>query len=124
MKWIGRGVLRVDGKDYDYGDEIPTKGISPERIAQLKARGKIGEIPVAGPNPEIVKLNSQIDDLKSINECLVSELNVANKELARVQKELSQVNTELEELKAQNGDDKPDKPGEKDAAGPKGDKKK
>lgn len=65
MEWIGPGVLRVDGKDYGYGDTIPTKGISPERIAQFKKLGKIGEVPVAGPNPEIVRLNTKIADLEA-----------------------------------------------------------
>ncbi|MCK4819698.1 hypothetical protein KA005_28285 [bacterium] len=63
-KWIGEGVLRVEGKDYGYGEEIPTKGISKERIAQLTKLGYIGEIPVAGPNPEILKLTAEVEALK------------------------------------------------------------
>ncbi len=65
MKWIGNGVLRVGKKDYFYGDDIPTEGISPERIAQLKSRGKIGEVPVAGPDPEITRLNARIIELET-----------------------------------------------------------
>lgn len=65
MKWTGPGVLRVGKRDYGYGDTIPSKGISPERIAQLKKRGKIGEVPAAGPDPEIARLNARIADLEA-----------------------------------------------------------
>ncbi len=65
MKWIGPGVLRVGKKDYGYGDTIPAKGLSPDRIAQFKKLGNIGEVPVAGPDPEIVRLNARIADLEA-----------------------------------------------------------
>lgn len=85
MKWIGTGVLSVKGKDYGYGDDIPTKGISPERIAQLKKKGKIGEVPVAGPSPEIARLNARTAELEAIVKAAqkgMEELEAEGKKLA------------------------------------------
>ena len=79
--------------DYGYGDEIPTKGISQERIAQLRKRGKIGEVPVAGPNPEIFKLTREITELKDRNEDLLE----GGKVLAKKNQELLACNRKLEE---------------------------
>ena len=111
-KWIGEGVLRVEGKDYGYGEEIPTKGISKERIAQLTKLGYIGEIPVAGPNPEILKLTAEVEALKEALEkekAKTKQVFVKNQELIASNRKLT---AEVEALKLEiKTDPGPQEPG-------------
>lgn len=151
MKWIGPGVLNVGKRDYGYGDTIPTKGISPERIAQFKKLGYIGEVPVAGPDPEIIRLKTQIADLEATaktvqeggqkleaeykellagNAVLVesgAELVASGKEQAKINKELlatiETLEAELKELQAGDTDAASESSPSGDGAGPKSDKK-
>lgn len=92
MKWIGTGVLRIGKKDYGYGDTIPTKGLSPARIAQFKKLGYIGEVPVAGPDPEILRLKAQIAE----QEATAKTVQEKGQKLAGEYKKLEADNADLE----------------------------
>ena len=123
MKWIGPGVLRVGKDDYGYGDTIPTKGISPERIAQFKKLGFIGEIPVAGPNPEIVKLNARIAELEVTAKAFQEKGRLFEAECKKLAAENAVLDAELKRLSDLNPGPSTSKDPVEGGAGPTSDKK-
>ena len=62
MKWIKKGTLRVsETLTLKYGDDIPKKGISAERLKKFKELGYIGDIiENIAEHPEVRALKMQI----------------------------------------------------------------
>lgn len=88
MKWISDGCIRIDRVDYVYGDTIPENKLTKERVKELKALGKIGDIPMP-EKPDIA------DNLKLQNENLVT----VNNDLLRANDDLS---VELQKLRVEH----------------------
>jgi hypothetical protein len=91
MKWIGVGCIRIDKVDYVYGDTIPKNKLTKERLDELIALGKIGEIPTP------IKANIA-DNLKLQNDNLVAEKNDLLKANNDLSVELQKLRVEYEEL--------------------------
>jgi uncharacterized protein (DUF342 family) len=82
MKWIGKGdSLRLDGKIYGYGDDLPVEKISAKMMEQLTAQGKIGVIPEKY-DPE-KHLEAKVSTLEAANEELKKELKKLKKALKK-----------------------------------------
>jgi hypothetical protein len=91
MKWIGEGCIRINKIDYIYGETIPVKELTEERVKELKALGKIGEI----PTPKKVNI---ADNLKLQNDNLMTERNDLLKANDDLSVELQKLRVEHEEL--------------------------
>jgi hypothetical protein len=55
LYWVGRGVLRLEGKDYHAGSKVPEDKLSQEKIKALKkSKELINEpIQVAKTKPKV-----------------------------------------------------------------------
>ncbi len=110
MQWIGNGVLTIEGKDYGYGEVIPEDALTDERIEHFKKVGKIGTIPIAGPEPKIAELTANLEGAIAQNKALdraKGALEDKNVELIKIN---SALNAELAALKLAGKADKESSP--------------
>lgn len=53
MYWVGRGVLRINGKDYYTGEEVPVDTLTKEKIAALKKSKELVNNPIQVVKPKV-----------------------------------------------------------------------
>lgn len=46
MYWVGRGVLRINGKDYFAGEKVPVEELDKKKIEALKKSKELISEPV------------------------------------------------------------------------------
>lgn len=117
--FLGKGVLRVGGKDYDASEPLPLKEMDPIRVAELEKAGQIGEqVKKAAKSAPTAKENSEITALKKTVAELTEHRDNLQTSLETVTVERDTLQSEVDGLKA---DADPDKTGGRNV-GPQGNK--
>jgi len=70
--WIGKGVVRVDGTSYGYGEALPVDKISKETLARWQADGLVGSAPIAAVKGD-AKAEARIKELEAEISALKNE---------------------------------------------------
>jgi hypothetical protein len=89
MKWTGRGVLRVDGKDIHAGQDIPA-GMDEKQIKRLKDSGDI-DGKLSGRQYEEAQARVEENKRKAIKSGKVKTKDQLKKEHEAIQNKISKL---------------------------------
>ena len=95
MKWLGKGVLNVKGKDISYGDDIPA-GIDSRRLKRFIQKGLVGTL------PEKIEPADESAEIKALAEKLANiegELDAEKAKVSALEKERAAEKVNVDGLK-------------------------